>query len=103
MVFYNRLLQCFVLFEIKKEKLTHQDLGQLQMYVNYYDRIEKTDFENSTIGILLCADKNDLVVKYSLPENNQQIMASKYELLLPTEKQLIEELNKTLKELNLKN
>ncbi len=73
------------------------------MYVNYYDRIEKTDFENSTIGILLCADKNDLVVKYSLPENNQQIMASKYELLLPTEKQLIEELNKTLKELNLKN
>jgi predicted nuclease of restriction endonuclease-like (RecB) superfamily len=103
LVFYNRLLQCFVLFEIKKEKLTHQDLGQLQMYVNYYDRVEKTEFENSTIGILLCADKNDLVVKYSLPENNQQIMASKYDLLLPTEKQLIEELNKTLQELNLKN
>jgi RecB family endonuclease NucS len=99
LVFYNRLLQCFVLFEIKREKLTHQDLGQLQMYVNYYDRAEKADFENPTIGILLCADKNDLVVQYSLPENNQQIMASKYELLLPTEKQLIDELSKTLKEL----
>lgn len=101
LVFYNRLLQCFVLFEIKREKLTHQDLGQLQMYVNYYDRVEKCEFENPTIGILLCADKNDLVVKYSLPENNQQIIASKYELLLPTEKQLIDELNKTLKELEL--
>lgn len=56
------------------------------MYVNYYDRVEKCDFENPTIGILLCADKNDLVVKFSLPENNQYIMASKYELLLPTEK-----------------
>ncbi len=99
LVFYNRLLQCFVLFEIKREKLTHQDLGQLQMYVNYYDREEKCDFENPTIGILLCADKNDLVVKYSLPEDNRQILASKYELLLPSEKQLIEELNKTLKEL----
>jgi len=99
LVFYNRLLQCFVLFEIKREKLTHQDLGQLQMYVNYYDRTEKADFENPTIGILLCADKNDLVVKYSLPEDNQQILASKYKLLLPTEKQLIAELNKTLKEL----
>ena len=92
-------MQCFVLFEIKKNKLTHQDLGQLQMYVNYYDRVEKCDFENQTIGILLCADKNDLVVKYSLPENNQQIMASKYELLLPTEKQLLDELTKTLKDL----
>ncbi len=99
LVFYNRLLQCFVLFEIKKNKLTHQDLGQLQMYVNYYDRVERCDFENPTIGILLCADKNDLVVKYSLPEDNQQIMAGKYELLLPTEKQLIDELHKTLMEL----
>jgi len=99
LVFYNRLLQCFVLFEIKREKLTHQDLGQLQMYVNYYDREEKCDFENPTIGILLCADKNDLVVKYTLPKDNYQILASKYELLLPSEKQLIDELNKTLEEL----
>ena len=99
LVFYNRLLQCFVLFEIKRGKLTHQDLGQLQMYVNYYDRVEKCDFENPTIGILLCADKNDSVVKFTLPEDNRQIMASKYELLLPTEKQLIDELNKTMNDL----
>jgi len=62
LVFYNRLLQCFVVFEIKTTKLTHEDIGQLQMYVNYYDRFEKQDFENSTSGILLCADKNDAVV-----------------------------------------
>ncbi|MFN0200081.1 MAG: YhcG family protein [Bacteroidia bacterium] len=99
LVFYNRLLQCFVLFEIKTEKLTHEHLGQLQMYVNYYDRVEKQPYENPTIGILLCADKNDAVVKFSLPENNQHILASKYQLYLPTESQLIEELNKTLQEL----
>ncbi|MDQ3130276.1 MAG: PDDEXK nuclease domain-containing protein [Acidobacteriota bacterium] len=99
LVFYNRLLRCFVLFEIKTEKLTHQHLGQLQMYVNYYDRTEKQNFENPTIGILLCADKNDSVVRFSLPENNSQISASQYKLLLPTEKQLIDELNKTLKKL----
>ncbi len=99
LVFYNRLLRCFVLFEIKIEKLTHQHLGQLQMYVNYYDRIEKQDFENPTIGILLCADKNDAVVKFTLPEENSKILASQYKLLLPSEKQLIEELNKTLENL----
>lgn len=92
LVFYNRLLQCFVLFEIKTHKLTHQDLGQLQMYVNYYDRFEKQDFENPTIGVLLCASKNDAVVKISLPENNKSILASKYQLYLPTETQLLNEL-----------
>jgi RecB family endonuclease NucS len=92
LVFYNRLLQCFVIIEIKTTKLTHQDIGQLQMYVNYYDRFEKQDYENSTIGILLCADKNDAVVKISLPEKNSNIIASKYSLYLPSEKQLIEEL-----------
>lgn len=96
LVFYNRLLQCFVLIEIKTTKLTHQDLGQLQMYVNYYDRIEKQPFENPTIGILLCADKNDAVVKFSLPETNKRIVASKYQLYLPSEKQLIEEVKKEL-------
>ncbi|MEA5405813.1 PDDEXK nuclease domain-containing protein [Arcicella sp. DC2W] len=90
LVFYNRLLQCFVIIEIKTHKLTHQDVGQLQMYVNYYDRIEKLPHENPTIGILLCTDKNDTVVKFSLPENEKQIVASKYELVLPTEKQLVE-------------
>ena len=97
LVFYNRLLQCFVVIEIKTQKLTHQDLGQLQMYVNYYDRIEKMPRENPTIGILLCADKNDAVVKFSLPENEKQILASKYELYLPSEKQLLAELNKEIK------
>jgi predicted nuclease of restriction endonuclease-like (RecB) superfamily len=96
LVFYNRLLQCFVLFEIKTAKLTHQDIGQLQMYVNFYDRFEKQDFENPTIGILLCADKNDAVVKITLPENNKSIVASKYQLYLPTEQQLIAEVQKEI-------
>ena len=92
LVFYNRILQCFILFEIKINKLTHQDLGQLQMYVNYYDRMEKLDFEKPTIGILLCADKNNAVVKFTLPENNKTILASQYKLILPTEEQLLHEL-----------
>ncbi len=96
LVFYNRLLRCFVVIEIKTHKITHQDLGQLQMYVNYYDRNEKTEDENPTIGILLCADKNDMVVKYSLPEKNNTILANKYELYLPTEKELVAELKKNL-------
>lgn len=70
LVFYNRLLRCFVIIELKTHKITHEDIGQLQMYVNYYDRNEKAPDENPTIGILLCADKNDLLVKYTLPENN---------------------------------
>ena len=89
LVFYNRILQCFMIVEIKTNKITHQDIGQLQMYVNYFDRIEKLPFENPTIGILLCADKNDSVVKFSLPENQKNILASKYELYLPTEEQLL--------------
>jgi predicted nuclease of restriction endonuclease-like (RecB) superfamily len=96
LVFYNRLLQCFVIIEIKTHKLTHQDIGQLQMYVNYYDRIEKNENENPTIGILLCANKNDRVVKFTLPENNKSIIASQYHLYLPTEQQLLEEVNKEL-------
>ncbi len=91
LVFYNRLLQCFVVIEIKTTKLTHQDIGQLQMYVNYYDRYEKQEYENPSIGILLCADKNDAVVKITLPENSKNIIASKYHLYLPTEQQLIDE------------
>lgn len=96
LVFYNRLLQCFVLFDIKVDKITHQDLGQLQMYVNYYDRDIKTDFEHPTIGVLLCADKNDAVVRYSLPLDNQQIFASQYQLHLPSEAQLLAEVRKEL-------
>jgi len=94
LVLYNRLLQCFVIVEIKTGKITHQDIGQLQMYVNYHDRYEKKEHENPTIGILLCSDKNDAVVKISLPENNQTIVASKYLLYLPSEEQLLAELKK---------
>ena len=94
LVFYNRLLRCFVVIELKTEKLTHQDLGQLQMYVNYYDRVEKTPDENPTIGILLCTSKNDTVVKMSLPEDNTSILASQYQLYLPTQEQLTKEIER---------
>ena len=96
LVFYNRILQCFVIIEIKTDKLTHQDIGQLQMYVNYYDRVEKLPRENPTIGILLCANKNDGVVKFTLPENEKNIVASQYKLYLPTEQQLLEAVNSEL-------
>ena len=94
LLLYNRLLQCFVIIEIKTGKITHQDIGQLQTYVNYHDRFEKKDYENPSIGILLCADKNDAVVKITLPEKNQTIVASKYQLYLPSEEQLLKELKK---------
>lgn len=94
LVFYNRLLRCFVLVELKTHKITHQDIGQLQMYVNYYDRVEKQADENPSIGILLCADKNDSMVKFALPENNKAILASKYQLYLPSEAQMLEQLKK---------
>ncbi|MBQ7711261.1 MAG: DUF1016 family protein [Bacteroidales bacterium] len=93
LVFYNRLLHCFVVIELKTGKLTHQDLGQLQMYVNYYDRFEKTPEENPTIGILLCTAKNDTVVKITLPEDNKTILAREYQLYLPTTEQLVKEIN----------
>ncbi len=96
LVFYNRLLRCFVIIELKTHKITHQDIGQLQMYVNYFDRTEKLPDENFTIGILLCADKNNTLVKYSLPEDNSAILTSKYQLYLPSEKELLKELKKEL-------
>ena len=90
LVFYNRLLQCFVLIDLKIGKLKHQDIGQMQMYVNYYDREVKTEFEKPTIGLILCKEKNDFVIKYTLPENNEQIFASKYQTVLPSKKELKE-------------
>lgn len=93
LVLYNRLLHCFVIIELKTEKLTHQDLGQLQMYVNYYDRCEKLPDENPTIGILLGTSKNDTAVRMTLPENNTTILTSEYKLYLPTQSQLIKEIN----------
>lgn len=99
LVFYNRLMHCFVVIELKTGKATHSDLGQLQMYVNYYDRFVKTEEENPTIGILLCAEKNDTLIKMSLPENNKTILAAKYQTYLPTEQQLIEEVEKVKSEM----
>lgn len=88
LVFYNRLLRCFVLFDLKIGELKHQDIGQMQMYVNYYDRKVKLEDENPTIGIILCKDKNNAVVEMTLPEDNSQIFASKYETVLPSKEEL---------------
>lgn len=96
LVFYNRLLQCFVLVDLKIGKLTHQDLGQMQMYVNYYDRFVKNELENSTIGIILCKNKNENLVEITLPEDKKQIFATKYSTVLPKKselKALLENLN----------
>ncbi len=92
LVFYNRLLRCFVIIELKTHKLTHQDIGQLQMYVNYYDRYVKQADENPTIGILLGTEKNETAVRVTLPENSN-IIASKYQLHLPSEEQLRKEID----------
>ena len=89
LVFYNRFLRCFVIIDLKIGEITHQDIGQMQMYVNYYDRFVKSDEENKTIGILLCKEKDDAFVRLTLPEDNNQIFAAKYETILPTKEELI--------------
>lgn len=88
LVFYNRILKCFVLIDLKIGKLKHQDIGQIQMYVNYYDRYVKMDDENKTIGIIICKEKNDTLVEITLPEGNEQIFASKYLTILPSKEEL---------------
>lgn len=88
LVFYNRLLRSFVLIDLKRGTLKHQDLGQMQMYVNYYDRFVKLEDENPTIGILLCRDKSDAMVEITLPKDNNQIFASKYKTILPSKEEL---------------
>lgn len=98
LVFYNRLLRCFVLFDLKIGKLKHQDIGQMQMYVHYYDRKVKLPDENPTIGIILCGDKNDAIVEMTLPEDNAQIFASKYETILPSKETLQKLLQEQLTE-----
>ncbi len=93
LVFYNRILKSFVLIDLKIGELKHQDIGQMQMYVNYYDREIRLIDENKTIGLILCQNKSEAVVEYTLPENNEQIFASKYQTVLPSKeklKQLIE-------------
>ena len=92
LVFYNYILKCFVLIDLKVGDLTHQDLGQMQMYVHYYERELMNEGDNPPIGIVLCADKSESVVKYTLPENETQIFASKYKLYLPSEEELLREL-----------
>ena len=93
LVFYNYILKCFVLIDLKVGDLTHQDLGQMQMYVHYYERELMNEGDNPPIGIVLCADKSESVVKYTLPENETQIFASKYKLYLPSEEELLQKLN----------
>ena len=97
LVFYNRLLRCYVLVDLKVDKLTHQDIGQMQMYVNYYDRYEKLEDENSTIGILLCKEKNDALVEITLPKN-ANVYASEYKLYLPDKKLLKQKLQEWIME-----
>ncbi|KQT22173.1 hypothetical protein ASG31_02185 [Chryseobacterium sp. Leaf404] len=89
LVFYNRILKCFVLIDLKIGELKHQDIGQMQMYVNYFDREKRIEGENKTIGIILCQDKSEALVEYTLPENNDQIFASKYLTVLPSKEDLI--------------
>ena len=87
LVFYNRLLKSFVVIDLKIGELKHQDIGQMMMYVNYFDRFEKTDDENSTIGIILCKDKSKALVELTLPKDNNQIYASKYLTILPNKEE----------------
>ena len=92
LVFYNRLLHCFVPVDLKLGKLTHQDIKQMQMYVNFFDRFQRVEHEAKTIGIILCSDKNDAMVKITLPDDNEQILATRYQMYLPTEQELEAEL-----------
>lgn len=94
LVFYNYILKCFVLIDLKIGDLTHQDLGQIQMYVHYYEREMMNEGDNPPIGIVLCADKSDSIVKYTFPEDEKHIFASKYKLYLPSKEGLLNELNK---------
>ena len=94
LVFYNRLLRCFVLIDLKLGKLTHQDLGQMQMYVNYFDRTQRAEHEHKTIGIVLCSEQNAAMVKITLPEDNHQLVAATYQMYLPTEAELSAELSR---------
>lgn len=93
LVFFNRILRCFVLFDLKIGELKHQDIGQMQMYVHYYDRQVKLEDETPTIGVILCKDKKNSLVEMTLPENNTQIFASKYETVLPSKEALQKLLN----------
>ena len=98
LVFYNYVLKCFVLIDLKLDKLTHQDIGQMDFYVRYYDNEIKAEDDNPTIGIILCSDKKDTIVKYSVLNDNKNLFASKYQLYLPTEEELAREIQKQKEE-----
>jgi predicted nuclease of restriction endonuclease-like (RecB) superfamily len=101
LVFYHTILKCYILIDLKVGKLTHGDLGQIQLYVNYYDRERCTEGDNPTLGLILCSDKNDAVVKYTLgAEQQEKIFASRYQLHLPTEAELRRELEQLQLNLN---
>ena len=101
LVFYNRILKCFVIIDLKIGKVSHKDIGQMQMYVNYYDRKIKSDEENKTIGILLSTDKNETVVKYTLPKDNKTIFSTEFRLTIPSEKEFIDVIENEKKNLEL--
>lgn len=103
LIFYNRILKCFVIIDLKIGRVTPQDIGQMQMYVNYYDREIKSNDENSTIGILLSTSRNKTVVKYTLPEDNKTIFSSEYKLNMPSEQELIDAVEEEKKNFELNN
>lgn len=105
LVFYNYILKCFVLIDLKTKKITHQDVGQMDMYVRMYDELKKEQDDNSTIGILLCSETDEDIAKYSVLKGNEHLFASKYKLYLPTEEELRAEIEnqKTIFELQRKN
>ncbi|MCU0326006.1 MAG: PDDEXK nuclease domain-containing protein [Spirosomaceae bacterium] len=100
LVFYNYILKCFVLIDLKIGKLTHQDIGQMDMYVRMYDDLYRPESDNPTIGLILCQEKDETIVKYSILKGSEQIFASKYKLYLPTEQELVNELNREIHNFN---
>ena len=94
LIFYNYLLKCFVLFDLKSGELTHQDIGQMDMYVRMYDDLRRSEGDNPTVGIILCSDKDASVVRYSVLHENEQLFATKYKLILPSEEELRRELDR---------
>jgi hypothetical protein len=99
LVFYNYILKCFMLIDLKVGKLSHQDIGQMDLYVRYYEDQVKQNTDNPTIGLILCTEKNETIVKYSVLKESKQLFASKYKLYLPSEKELIKELNAEMEQL----
>lgn len=98
LVFYNYILKCFVIIDLKTTKLSHSDIGQMDMYVRMFDKLKRTQEDNPTIGIILCTDKSETMVKYSILKESKQIFASKYKTILPTEKELAKLINKNVLE-----